>query len=87
MDTTSVISMIILCVVIAGLLAERVVAQFQWMKQQDMMNKAFISKHTHEYTYSARDEIKKIKEENELARHAKDLIESQDDRGPSYPVT
>lgn len=83
MDT----SYVILCIVIVALLAERVIAHYQYMKQQDMMNKALISRTTGEYTYNAKEEVKKIEAENELARHATTLIESQDSRHDHIPIT
>lgn len=78
---------VILIVVITVLLIDRVWDRHQSMKQQDKMNKAFIARTVPEYDYSAKDEIKKVREENKLALHAEKLVESQNSLGPHYPVT
>ena len=77
----------ILALVVLILVVDKLVTQHNWMKQQDKMNRALISKTVPEYDYKSQDEIKKMELENDLAREADNLLKAREKKNPHYPVT
>lgn len=78
---------IILTIIIVVLLIDRAWDRYRVARQQDIMNRAILAKNVAEYDYRTKDEIKKLKVENDLVIKAAKLEQAQDDRGPHFPVT